>query len=347
MEGIILVAIIVAACFGAGYWLLVRPVRQLQETTSEMRTLLTATQTALAQSQQETIALRRALTSTNVQGHWGEMQLRRIVELAGMVPYCDFEPQVTLPGVNGTQRPDLLVRLSNGRTIVVDVKAPINSYIQAHANADNAARMTAELRQYARLVRGHMTTLAKREYWKHFEPTPAWVVLLIPNEGMFRAVLEHDPSILDDGTQQHVLLASPITLLALLKAMAYGWQQENRARNVQQIIQHSHTLLQKMGEFRKQWLNLHKELRETTTVFNQLTVTYQTTILPVIQQIRDLDGTISTSLYDFSSMQPLVGPQNIEEAAFLMMEERAETHMVSSPQAASDNSTIQSTENQT
>lgn len=336
MEGFIL--ILIAICFGAGYWLLVRPVRQLKETTSHMQTLLTATQTALAQAQQETAALRRALTSTNVQGYWGEMQLRRIVELAGMVPYCDFEPQVTLPGASGVQRPDLLVRLSNGRTIVVDVKAPINSYIQAHTNADNPSRMRADLRQYARLVRNHMVALARKEYWKHFEPTPAWVVLLIPNEGMFRAVLENDPSILDDGTQQHVLLASPITLLALLKAMAYGWQQENRARNVQQIIQHSHVLLQKMGEARKQWLDLHKELRGTTSAFNQLMKTYQTTVLPVIQQICDLDGTSAGSAYDFSSVQPLVDLQNIDETTFFMIE-NVEANSVISPQAVIDNNT--------
>ena len=180
------IAIFVVFCLGIGYWLLVRPVRQLQTTTREMQVLLATTQTTLAQTQRETAALRRALTAPTIQGQWGEMTLRRIVELAGMVPYCDFEPQVTLSGVNGVQRPDLLVRLSNGRTIVVDAKAPYDSYVQAHESLDDATQVT-HLRQYARRVRDHMMELAKKEYWRNFEPSPAWVVLLIPNEGMFRA----------------------------------------------------------------------------------------------------------------------------------------------------------------
>ncbi len=314
------IAIFVVFCLGIGYWLLVRPVRQLQAITREMQTLLTATQTALAQAQEETAALRRALTAPTVQGQWGEMQLQRIVELAGMLPYCDFEPQVTLSGVNGVQRPDLLVRLSNGRTIVVDVKAPTDSYVQAYAIPDDATRV-AYLQRYAKRVRAHMMELAKKEYWRNFEPSPAWVVLLIPNEGMFRAALEYDPILLDNGTQQHVLLASPITLLALLKAMAYGWQQENRARSVQQIIEHSNTLQRELLAFITQWRKLQRELSDTTTAFNQCTTIYQTTILPVVQHICDLDGTINADEYDLSRTPPLRAPKPVEDLAVLLKEE--------------------------
>jgi DNA recombination protein RmuC len=331
---IILISVVIFVTFCLGYWLLVRPVSQLQTTTREMQTLLIATQTALAQSQQETAALRRALTATTIQGQWGEMQLQRIVELAGMLPYCDFEPQVTLSGVNGVQRPDLLVKLSNGRTIVVDVKAPVDTYIQAHESLDDATR-ALHLRQYAGRVRDHMTRLAKKEYWKNFEPSPAWVVLLIPNEGMFRAALEYDPTLLDSGTQQHVLLASPITLLALLKAMAYGWQQENRARSVQQIIEHSHTLQQKLLAFLMQWRKLHKELSDTTTAFNQCIATYQTAILPVIQKICDLDGTIDADQYDLSRTPPLRVPKPIEDLPVLTKEE-VEANVITLPHMLED-----------
>jgi len=288
-----------------------------------LQTLLTATQTALFQSQQETAAIRRALTSTNVQGQWGEMQLRRIVELAGMLAYCDFEPQVTLPGANGDQRPDLLVRLSDGRTIVVDAKAPIDTYIQAHASLDDTAQ-TTYLRQYAGRVKGHVTKLAKKEYWRNFEPSPAWVVLLIPNEGMFRAAVEHDPTLLDNAMQQNVLLASPVTLLALLKAMAHGWQQENRASNVQLIVEHSRTLQQKLKAFSTQWHKLHGELSGTVTAFNQFTTSYQTTILPVIQQLCDLDGTINAREYDLSRASPLQTPKPIEDLSVPTKENIAE-----------------------
>lgn len=288
-----------------------------------LQTLLTATQTALAQSQQEMATMRRALTATNVQGQWGEIQLRRIVELAGMLSYCDLEPQITLPGANGGQRPDLLVRLSNGRTIVVDAKAPIDTYIQAHASLDDTTR-AAHLRQYAGRVRGHVTKLAKKEYWQHFELSPEWVVLLIPNEGMFRAAVEHDPTLLDNAMQQNVLLASPVTLLALLKAMAHGWQQENRARSVQLIVEHSRTLQQKLKEFIAQWRKLHGELSGTVAAYDQLTKTYQATILPVVQQICDLDGTINADEYDLSRVSSLQAPKPIEDLLILLEEQIAE-----------------------
>ena len=166
-----------------------------------------------------------------------------------------------------------------------------------------------------------MMELAKKEYWRNFEPSPAWVVLLIPNEGMFRAALEYDPTLLDSGTQQHVLLASPITLLALLKAMAYGWQQENRARSVQQIIEHSNTLQRELLAFITQWRKLQRELGDTTTAFNQCTTIYQTTILPVVQHICDLDGTINADEYDVSRTPPLRAPKPVEDLAALAKEE--------------------------
>jgi len=313
-------AIFIAFCLGAGYWLLVRPVQQLRVTTAQMQTLLTATQTALAQAREETVALRRALTATSIQGQWGEIQLQRIVELAGMFPYCDFEPQVTLSGRNSIQRPDLLVKLPNGRTIVVDAKAPIDSYIQAHASPDESTRV-AHLQRYAKRVRAHMMDLAKKEYWRNFEPSPEWVVLLIPNEGMFSAALKYDPTLLDSGTQQHVLLASPITLLALLKAMAYGWQQENRARSVQQIIEHSHTLQRELLAFVTQWRKLHRELSDTTAAFDECTRIYQTTILPVVQHICDLDGTINADEYDLSRTPPLRAPKSVDDLPVLAKEE--------------------------
>ncbi|GHO72597.1 hypothetical protein KSD_03680 [Ktedonobacter sp. SOSP1-85] len=284
----------------------------LQTTLVKSRKDIEAMHRALAEARQETTAMRRALTATHVQGQWGEMQLRRIVELAGMLPYCDFEPQVTLSGAKGGQRPDLLVRLSNGRTIVVDAKSPIDSYIQAHASLDDATRAT-HMRQYAIRVRGHVTQLANREYWRHFEPSPEWVVLLIPNEGMFRAAVEHDPLLLDTAMQKHVLLASPVTLVALLKAMAYGWQQENRARNVQSLVEYSHTLQQQLKAFIIQWRKLYGQLNGTVGSFNQLTMIYQKTLFPVIQQICDLDGTINADEYDLSSTPPLQASKPVED----------------------------------
>lgn len=278
---------------------------------------------ALAESRQETAAMRRALTAPTAQGQWGELQLRRIVELAGMLDHCDYDQQVTLSGTNGGQRPDLLVRLWNGRTIVIDAKSPLDTYISAHESLDDATR-TTRLRLYARRVRDHVNQLASREYWRHFEPSPEWVVLFIPNEGMFRAAVEYDSQLLDAAIQKNVLLTSPVTLLALLKAIAYGWQQEKRASNVQLIVEYSHTLQRQLKTFIIQWNRLYGQLSGTVGTFNQLTTTYQTTILPVIQQICDLDGTINTNEYDLSRIPPLQAPQPIKDLPTSIEEQLAE-----------------------
>lgn len=321
----VFIAIVIVACFVVcfviAYRFLANPIRTLQTTTKDMQTLLEATQAALASAQTETVALRRALTSTSTQGQWGEMQLQRIVELAGMVSHCDFDSQKTLSGVNGKQqRPDLLVYLPNGRTIVVDVKAPINSFNEAHVSLDDATRVTA-LREYAKKVKSHVKELANKEYWRNFEPSPAWVVLLIPNEGMFRVALEYEPSLFDSGMQYNVLLASPITLLALLKAMAYGWQQENRARSAQKTIEHTHTLQRELLAFIGQWQKLHKEVGDTVTVFNLCMQTYQTNIFPAIQQICALDETTDADKYDMSRTLPLRPPKPLEDLQAFVKEE--------------------------
>jgi DNA recombination protein RmuC len=315
---LLLVVLFIASCLGAAFWLFVRLVRELQATTQrqleanvqEMQVLVVTTQNALAQSQQEVIALRRALTSTKGQGHWGEMQLQRIVDLAGIAPYCsEFQPQFT-SSEGKQQYPDLQVTLPNGRKILIDAKAPIDAYIQAHEVLDEATR-SARLQAFAKNVRRNMMELANKEYWKHVAPSPAWVIMLIPNEGMFRAALEYDPTLLDTAIQRHVLLASPITLLALLKAMAYGWQQEKRAGNIQQIIEHSQVLHEELRNFITEWKKLRSELRRTTTAFDQCTAIYQNTIFPVVQLICELDGTGNADEYDLSGMAKFRAPKQV------------------------------------
>jgi RmuC family len=300
---IVLIVLFMASCLGLGYWFFVRPVHRLED-------LLDVTQTMLAQAQQETATLRQALTRTSGQGQWGEMQLERIVELAGMQQHRDFELQFTLPGGKSSQRPDLVVKLPNGRMIVVDVKAPVDAYFEANAALDDDTRI-ARLQTYAKNVRDNMGKLANKEYWKLVEPSPTWVVLLIPNEGMFRAALEHDPTLLDTAMQRHVLLASPITLLALLKAMAYGWQQEKRAGNVQQIIEHSQDLHTELRNFVTEWKKLRGELRGTTSAFDRCTTIYQHSIFPVVQLICELDGTGDANEYDLSGMSKLRAPKQV------------------------------------
>ena len=257
----------------------------------------------------ETGNLVKALRAPSVRGRWGEMQLQRVVEMAGMLEHCDFTQQQTVEGDEGRLRPDLLVKLPGGKRLVVDAKAPLAAYLDALEAQSEDAR-AAHLAAHARQLRNHVVQLARKAYWDQFEHTPEFVVLFVPNEAVFSAAMEQDPSLMEGAFSEKVLLASPTTLIALLRAAAFGWRQERLAQDAQEIAALGRDLHKRLGRLGEHFAKLGRGLASAVSAYNETVGSFERMVVPGARKLREKAAPMDEELQPLADVE--VAPRALE-----------------------------------
>ena len=262
---------------------------------------LLETQKAL---QTETGNLVKALREPQARGRWGELQLRRCLELAGMLDYCDFLEQVSVTADERMKRPDVVVKLPGGKNIVVDAKVPLTAYLAALEAQDETGR-GAHLSDHARQVRQHIDLLSAKAYWSQFEPTPDFVVLFLPGEVFFRAAMDADLELIEYGVSRKVMVASPTTLIALLRAVAYGWNQQNLAESARKISDAGKVLYERLCKMTEHVENLGTKLEGAVKSYNEMLSSMEKRVFPAGRKLAELDRSLAA--------ENLPDPEQIEK----------------------------------
>ncbi len=240
--------------------------------------------------QRETGNLVSALRKPEVRGRWGEMQLKRVAELSGMSMHCDFTEQVSVDTDTGKARPDMVVHLPSGREIVVDSKVSLDAYLDATADRTEEGRKT-KLERHARQVRTHMDRLSSKEYWSQFEQSPEFVILFIPGESFLGAALDADTTLIEDGIGKKVILATPTTFIALLRAIAFGWRQEQVTKNAREVSLLGRELYERISTMVRHFEDLGSAIRKATEMYNKTVGSMEARVLPSARRFRDLGAT--------------------------------------------------------
>jgi len=250
----------------------------------------------------ETTNLVKALRTPHTRGQWGEMQLRRTVEIAGMVDYCDFRVQQTLYGEDTRLRPDMIVQLPNGRRLVVDSKAPLAAYLDAIELEDDSLR-AVKLKHHAAQVRAHVEKLGQKAYWAQFDHAPEFVVAFLPGESFYSAALQHDPSLIEFGADQKVLVATPTTLIALLKAIGYGWRQEKIAQNAFEISRIGRELYERLAKLAESFAMVGTHLDRATRSYNEAAGTFEKRVLVSARRMKEKGVTVAEDIPEVSLLE--------------------------------------------